>query len=196
LVEDAARHAGLAGASLIAEPVAAVIGAVERDRTGDDTTILVSDLGGGTFDAAVVRLDGSKQQVLGDKGLQDFGGTDIDVLIQRDFVRKAGDEFAEILAGLDSDDPKLVVRARRAQIAAQDFCRNIKHRLSRTDHVSDVLNLQFDYELSRPELEDMVRPDLDRTVSTCRELVASIMLTPEQIDTVLLVGGGSNMPYS
>jgi WD40 repeat protein len=194
LVEEAARHAGLAETTLIAEPVAAVIGATEHGTTAGDKTILVYDLGGGTFDTAVVRLDGSEQHVLGDRGLPEFGGTDIDALIQRDFARKAGDEFAAILAGRSADDPKLVVRAHRAQIAAQDFCRTIKHRLSSADHVSDVLNLQFDYELSRGELQDMIRLDLDRTVATCRELLASIALTPDQIDTVLLVGGGSYMP--
>ncbi len=194
LINEAARHAGLPGISLVAEPVAAVISAAERGEITGDTTILVYDLGGGTFDAAVVRLNGGKQTVLGAKGLADFGGTDIDRLIGQDFARKAGDEFAAILAGQDTDDPKLVARARRTSIAAEDFCRKIKHRLSSADHASDVLNLQFDYALSRRELEDMVRPDLDRTISTCRQLLAGIPLTPDQIDTVLLVGGASRMP--
>ena len=81
-----------------------------------------------------------------------------------------------------------------SRIAAEDFCRKIKHRLSSTDHVYDVLNLQFDYELSRRELEDMVRPHLYRTISTCQQLLTTTELTPDQIDTVLLVGGTSRMP--
>jgi len=194
LIDDAARHAGLAGTSLVAEPVAAVVSAAERGEITGDTTTLVYDLGGGTFDAAVVRLDGGKQQVLGAQGLPDFGGTDIDVLIEQDFARKAGDEFADMLAGQDAHDPKRRAQALRARIEAREFCRKIKHQLSSAEHASDFLLLKFPYELSRRELEDMVRPHLDRTVSTCRQLLASIALTPDQIDTVLFVGGASRMP--
>lgn len=194
LIDDAARRAGLAGASLVAEPVAAAISAADRGEITGSTTVLVYDLGGGTFDAAVVRLDGGKNQVLGANGLADFGGTDIDVLIEQDFARKAGDEFTELVADQNADDPKRRARAQRARIAAGDLCRNIKHRLSSVDRATDVLNLTIQYELSRSDLEDMVRPHLDRTVSTCRQLLASIALTPEQIDTVLLTGGTSRMP--
>ncbi|HYB46410.1 MAG TPA: Hsp70 family protein [Streptosporangiaceae bacterium] len=194
LIDEAARRAGLPAVSLVEEPVAAVISAAERGQVTGDATILVYDLGGGTFDAAVVRLDGGQQTVLGAYGLGNFGGTDIDRLIEQDFARKVGDEFAELLAGQDTDDPKLLARARRARIAAEDFCRTIKHRLSSADHVSDFLNLRFYYELSRQELEDMVRPQLDRTVSTCRQLLNRVALAPDQIDTVLLVGGTSRMP--
>jgi len=194
LIDDAARHACLAGTSLVAEPVAAVVSAAERGEVTGDTTTLVYDLGGGTFDAAVVRLDGGKQQVLGAKGLPDFGGTDIDVLIEQDFARKAGDEFADMLAGQDADDPKRRAQALRARIEAREFCRKIKHQLSSAEHASDFLHLTIPYELSRRKLEDMVHPHLDRTVSTCRQLLASIALTPDQIDTVLLVGGASRMP--
>ena len=194
LIDDAARRAGLAGASLVAEPVAAVISAANRGEITDSTTILVYDLGGGTFDAAVVRHEGGGNQVLGTNGLADFGGADIDVVIEQDFARKAGDEFAELVADQSTDDPKRRARAQRARIAARDLCRNIKHRLSSADHATDVLNLTIQYELSRGDLEDMVRPHIDRTVSTCRQLLASIALTPEQIDTVLLVGGTSRMP--
>lgn len=148
LIEDAARYARLAGTSLVAEPVAAIISAAERGEVTGDTTTLVYDLGGGTFDAAVVRVDGGKQQVLGASGLADFGGTDIDVLIEQDFARKAGDEFADILAGQDADDPKLRARALRARIEAREFCRTIKHRLSSADHASGVLLLRFPYEFA------------------------------------------------
>ena len=194
LIDEAARHAGLPEISLVAEPVAAVISAADRGQITGGATVLVYDLGGGTFDAAIVQLDDGEQTVLGANGLADFGGTDIDRLIEQDFARKAGDEFAEILAAQDTDDPKLLARARRISIAAEDFCRKIKHRLSSTDHVYDVLNLQFDYELSRRELEDMVRPHLYRTISTCQQLLTTTKLTPDQIDTVLLVGGTSRMP--
>ena len=141
-----------------------------------------------------MRHEGGGNQVLGTNGLADFGGADIDVVIEQDFARKAGDEFAELVADQSTDDPKRRARAQRARIAARDLCRNIKHRLSSADHATDVLNLTIQYELSRGDLEDMVRPHIDRTVSTCRQLLASIALTPEQIDTVLLVGGTSRMP--
>ena len=158
LIEDAGRDAGLPGISVVAEPVAAVVGAVDRGEVNGDVTVLVYDLGGGTFDAAVVRIDDGELAVLGDKGLGNFGGTDIDRLIEQDFMRKADDTFTEMLSPRNPDDLKLVAQAQRIRIAAEDFCRKIKHRLSSADYASDVLNLTFEYELSRRELEDMVRP--------------------------------------
>jgi actin-like ATPase involved in cell morphogenesis len=194
LIEDAGRHAGLPGISVAAEPVAAVVGAVDRGEISGDVTVLVYDLGGGTFDAAVVRIDDGELTVLGDKGLGNFGGTDIDRLIEQDFMRKAGDAFTEMLSPRNPDDPKLVAQAQRIRIGAEDFCRKIKHRLSSSEHAYDVLNLTFEYELSRRELEDMVRPGMYRTVSTCQDLLTTVALAPEQIDTVLLIGGTSRMP--
>ena len=98
LIEDAGRDAGLPGISVVAEPVAAVVGAVDRGEVNGDVTVLVYDLGGGTFDAAVVRIDDGELAVLGDKGLGNFGGTDIDRLIEQDFMRKADDTFTEMLS--------------------------------------------------------------------------------------------------
>ena len=194
LIEEAARSAGLTQMSMVSEPVAAVVYAADREDLPPNGTVLVYDLGGGTFDAAIVRLDGDHHQVLGARGLADFGGTDIDLLIERDLAEQAGDELAALLSGQDSDDPRVRRRALRARIAARDMCREVKHRLSSADHASSDLNLTISYELSRSELTAMVQPSLDRTIATCRQLATDIGVEWDQISGVLLVGGPCRMP--
>ena len=198
LVEGAARTAGISRVAVAPEPVAAVVAAARDGNMpiGLDTpaTVLVYDLGGGTFDAALVELSAGGHRVVGSRGLGDFGGTDIGRLIEADFASVAGDELLGLLDGLDSDDPKERSRALRARIAAHDMCRVIKHRLSTADSAADELNLTIAYELTRARLDEMVRPHLQRTVAVCRELVADAGVEWSDITGVLLVGGSCRMP--
>jgi molecular chaperone DnaK len=194
VVEQAARQAGFSTVTLVAEPVAAVVAAAGRGEVPASGTVLVYDLGGGTFDAAVVRMTDGRHQVLGARGLPDFGGTDIDLLIERDFARKAGDALDALMAGQDSDDPQVRRRGLRARMAAQEMCRSVKHRLSSADEAYGDLNLMLSYELTRAELEAMVRPDLSLTIATCRQLITETVGGPEEISGVLLVGGPCRMP--
>jgi parallel beta-helix repeat protein len=198
LVEDAARAVGISHVAVAAEPVAAVVAAARDGNMpiGLDTpaTVLVYDLGGGTFDAALVELSAQGHRVVGSRGLGDFGGTDIDRLIEEDFASSAGDELLPLLEGLYSDDPKERSRALRVRIAAQDMCRVVKHRLSTADSAADELNLTISYELTRARLDEMVRPHLQRTVAVCRELVADAGVGWSDVTGVLLVGGSCRMP--
>ena len=191
LIEKAARSAGLPKVTLVPEPVAAVVSAANDGQVPDEGIVLVFDLGGGTFDTSVVRLEGTRHEVLGGRGLPDFGGTDIDLLIEQDFAHRAAEQLKELFAGQSSNDPQERTHASRVRIAARDMCREIKHRLSSADRAYEELSLTISYELTRRQLEEMVRPQLNRTIETCRQLVDEV---GTEISGVLLVGGPCRMP--
>jgi actin-like ATPase involved in cell morphogenesis len=194
LIEKAMRSAGVPKVHLVPEPVAALVSAVRGGQLPEEGTLLVFDLGGGTFDTSVVRIEGTQQHVLGARGLPDFGGTDIDLLIQQDFAQRAVEQLKPLLAGQFSDDPIERTRALRMEIAARDMCREIKHRLSIAERAYEELGLTISYELTREQLEEMVRPQLNRTIETCRQLLADTETDLSQISGVLLVGGSCRMP--
>jgi actin-like ATPase involved in cell morphogenesis len=194
LIEKAVRSAGVPEVTLVPEPVAALVSAIGGGQLPEEGTLLVFDLGGGTFDTSVVRIEGSNHDVLGARGLPDFGGTDIDLLIGQDFSQRAAEQLKPLLAGQFSDDPLERTRALRLGIAARDMCREIKHRLSIAERAYEELSLTISYELTRERLEEMVRPQLNRTIETCRQLVADTETDLSQISGVLLVGGSCRMP--
>lgn len=194
LITAAAHRAGLREIKLVDEPVAAVVAAAAQGEIPAEGTTLVYDLGGGTFDTALVRMQGGRLAVLAAKGLADFGGTDIDIMIEQDFAATVGPEFSATLAGLRSEDPTVRAKAQRAKYGAREFCRLMKHNLSNVDSATDDLFMVFTYELTRPRLEAMVRPHLERTIAACHEVLAVAGVSSEKVDNVLLVGGASRMP--
>jgi molecular chaperone DnaK len=194
LIEGAMRAAGLPRVTLVPEPVAAVVCAAGTGQLPTDGTVLVYDLGGGTFDAAVVRIEGNHHEVLGARGLPDFGGTDIDRLIEHDLKQRAAEQLEPVLAGQFSHDLSERRRALSLQYAAVDMCREIKHRLSSAEYAYEELLLIVSYEMTRRQLEEMVRPYIDRTIGTCRQLVDQTETDLANISGVLLVGGPCRMP--
>jgi molecular chaperone DnaK (HSP70) len=91
LMRSIGAEAGFADVQLLQEPVAAVIGYAGSEREASDRTVLVYDLGGGTFDAALVRFEGTSHEVLGFGGIKEgVGGTDFDRAIRRDLIGVGG----------------------------------------------------------------------------------------------------------
>ena len=190
LLEQAVRLAGLDGATMISEPeaAAAYYASTERLEIGD--VVAVYDLGGGTFDAAVVRRTELGFEILGTPdGIEHLGGMDIDEAVFGFVTRSLGDALAK----LDPQDPAVAVAAARLR---RD-CVDAKEALSVDDEVviSVLLpGLHTDVTLTRTELEEFVRPMLVDTIAALRRAVVSAGLTADQITAVLLVGGSSRMP--
>jgi molecular chaperone DnaK (HSP70) len=180
---------------LIEEPVAA---AFARDTPARDELILVYDLGGGTFDAALVEFKGGDPRVLGFDGVEDVGGANFDRAIERDLAAQAGPALQRALAQLASTDEAERTAARQAELIARDFCRRIKHDLSRLDAIDEVLILPgqaVEYELSRDRLEALMAQDLDRTARCCADLVERCERRWEDVDGIVLVGGTCRLPF-
>ena len=203
LMVHAMAQAGFAerAVRLEVEPVAAARFALADRPARPGERLVVYDLGGGTFDVAVVEvLDDGGLVVLGHGGLPDVGGATFDRMV-RDHVLARGDvgELAEALArsrrAWESDDPKEQARLLRPALELDDFCRRVKHQLSGAEVAEDwVPSCDVLFEMSRGEFESLIGPALAETLECCDGVVSDAGLGWGDIDRVVTVGGSSRVP--
>jgi molecular chaperone DnaK (HSP70) len=190
LFEEVPRLAGLAGALMITEPEAAAAHYAASRQLGTGEIVAVYDLGGGTFDATVVRKLADGVETLGTpEGVERLGGVDFDQAVF-DFVNFSSDGA---LDELDQRDPKAFLALSRLR---QD-CVLAKEALSAdTETLLPVFlpNKQFDVRITRAEFENLVRAQIESTISGLARALRSAEVTPPDLSAVLLVGGSSRIP--
>ncbi len=190
LLRQAIRMADLPAAVTLTEPQAAAISYAANERVEVGSLIAVYDLGGGTFDAAVLRKTTDGFDLLGEpEGIERLGGIDFDEAVFAHVRRALGDA----LAGLDVDDPATIAALARLR----QECVDTKEALSADTEASiPVLlpHLQTEVRLTRAEFEQLVRPPLAETVAAMRRALDSAETAPEDVSAVLLVGGSSRIP--
>ena len=192
LLLEAARLAGLDldRVRLITEPEAAAIAYARQQRIEPGEIIAVYDLGGGTFDAALVRDTATGFELIGTpEGMERLGGIDFDqaVLAHVDAVLDG------LVSSADASDPQVLA----GQSRLREECRRAKEALSNDTDVTIPVSLpgvQTDVRLTRDELENMVRPRIAETVKALQRTIASAGINAEAVSRVLLVGGSSRMP--
>ncbi len=188
---EAVRLAGVGEVTMLSEPAAAAVhfASTELAEVGD--AIAVYDLGGGTFDAAVLRKQPAEFELLGTPdGVEQLGGVDFDDRIFR-YVLRSLDGAA---TDLDPDEPAVVA----ALVRLRRECTDAKEALSKDSETSVPVALPgsppSSVHLSRVEFEDMIRPDVEQTVRCMRRALQSASLAPEDVRTVVLVGGSARIP--
>ena len=190
LLGQAIRQADLEGVATITEPEAAVVHYASQERVEPGSIIAVYDLGGGTFDSAIVRKTADGVEVMGEpEGIERLGGVDFDEAVFRHVAGALGDSLAE----LDPDDP--VAMSAVARLRAD--CIEAKEALSSDTEVAiPVLlpNVQTEVRLTRTELEAMIRPPLANSMGAMRRAVRAAGISEDELSAVLLVGGSSRIP--
>jgi actin-like ATPase involved in cell morphogenesis len=191
LLDKASELAGVGRTILLTEPQAAAISYSSAARVDPGAVIAVYDLGGGTFDAAVLRKEGDGGfTMLGTpEGIEHLGGIDVDAAVFAHVTGALGEAYEE----LDPEDPAALAAVARLRLD----CTQAKEALSLdTETTVPVLlpTIQTEVRVTRAELEAMIRPPLSETVTALERAVRSAGLTPEGIDHVLLVGGSSRIP--
>ncbi len=190
LMRQAVSLAGVGNAVFITEPVAAAVhyATTERIQVGD--TIAVYDLGGGTFDAAVLRRTEDGFAVLGrPEGIERLGGIDFDDAIIEYVRRSLGDRARE----LEGDDET----TRAVQSRLRHECMRAKEGLSTDTDTTIHVPLAaggVDLRLTRSEFETMIRPPIRETINVLVRAIESAGVTPADLKSVLLVGGSSRIP--
>jgi molecular chaperone DnaK (HSP70) len=193
---DACAAAGLPAPRLVPEPVAAAayFTAVLRAAMPPGSALAVYDLGGGTFDAAVVRRVGIGFQVLAEGGLSDVGGVDFDQALVEHLGRGYANARTGLWRGLLSPAD---AGGRRQRALLYDDVRAGKEALSRSAAVDVHLPaLDVAAHVTRDELEAIIRPELGRTVDCLARTVAAAHLPAEELVGVFLVGGSSRIPLA
>lgn len=190
LLGQAIRLADIASATLITEPEAAALHYASQARVETGQVIAVYDLGGGTFDAAILRKTADGFEPLGTpEGIERLGGIDFDEAVFRHVQRSL--EGAGIV--VDATDPQTVSALWRLR----DECVDAKEALSSDSDVAiPVLlpNVSTEIRLTRSEFEAMIRPSLADSIGAMQRAVRGAGLTMDQVDAVLLVGGSSRVP--
>ncbi|MAJ89017.1 MAG: molecular chaperone DnaK [Acidimicrobiaceae bacterium] len=189
--QEAGAIAGLEVLRIINEPTAAAL-AYGLDKETEDQTILVFDLGGGTFDVSVLELGDGVFEVKSTSGDTKLGGDDWDEAII--------DWLAETFQGEHGVDlRKDPMAAQRLKEAAE----KAKIELSQTTSTqinmpyvtaTDAGPLHLDYELSRAKFQDLTSDLLTRTRKPFEAAINDAGLTKGEIDHVVLVGGSTRMP--
>jgi molecular chaperone HscA len=180
---DAGRLAGLEVLRLVNEPTAAAL-AYGLDKQAEGT-FAVFDLGGGTFDISILKLEGGVFEVKSTGGDSALGGDDFDRAIAGHLLREMG-------AGEDAGGDRFLVRrvldaARAAKEALSDLD-TVEVKLARADGTI------FTTPLGRAQLEALVKPVLDRCTGPVRRALKDAGVPAAALSGVILVGGATRMP--
>ena len=187
---EAGEIAGLEVARIINEPTAAAL--VYEATQHQGKRILVYDLGGGTFDVSVVRIEQGVVEVISSHGNNHLGGDDFDHKIVEHVF-----EHLKLKHGVDvADWPQAMARILRSaedakkQLSDHPYARIAEEYLA--EHGGQPVNL--DLELSREQYEDMIAPFIEETLGAIHIALESAGLTSSQVDEILLVGGATRTP--
>ncbi len=173
---DAGKLAGLDVLRIINEPTAASLAygiGISRD---EEKTIAVYDLGGGTFDVSILRIENGLFEVLSTNGDTFLGGDDIDAAIEKFWIEKY------TLAGLDND------QLQQLRLIAEQAKKTL------TNAAFFESNELVPVSLNENQFISLVKPFVDRTLASCKQALIDAKLTVVDIDEVLLVGGSTRTP--
>lgn len=189
--KDAGKIAGLDVKRIINEPTAAAL-AYGIDKTDKDQTIIVFDLGGGTFDVSILELSDGTFEVISTAGDNRLGGDDFD------------DRIIEYLVNEFKRDQGLDLRKdKMAMQRIKDAAEKAKRDLSGVSETSISLPyitvgtegpMHLDLQLSRAKFNDLTQDLVERTMGPVRQALKDAKLTNNDLHQVILVGGSTRIP--
>lgn len=197
---EAAKMAGFKHCELLQEPIAASMayGVSSDEKNG---TWMVFDFGGGTFDAALLKVEDGIMQVFDTEGDNYLGGKNLDYAIVDNIIIPYLQENYAIDGYLQDEEKKEVLRD-----AMKTYAENAKNQLSFKDHediISDLGDLgededgeeiKLDLTLTQTQVFDVMRPYFQKAVDICKNLIQRNNLNGSQITKLILVGGPTHSP--
>jgi molecular chaperone DnaK len=189
--KNAGKIAGLEVERIINEPTAAAL-AYGLDKQDKTQTILVYDLGGGTFDVSILEIGDGVFEVKATSGNNRLGGDDFDKLIMDYLISEFKKEN-----GIDLSTDKLAMQRLKegAEKAKKDLSGVVSTQISLpfiTQGANGPLHLEMT--LSRAKFEDLIRDLVESTVKPVRDALKEAKLEKSDIDKVILVGGSTRIP--
>jgi molecular chaperone HscA len=174
---DAGRLAGLDVLRIINEPTAASLAYGIGAKHGEEKTIAVYDLGGGTFDVSILTISNGIFEVLSTNGDTYLGGDDMDNALAQHWCG---------MLSADSTDKMLMQQLRVTAEEAK------KHLTTNDVYIGSINGKEI--QVTRAEFEALITPLVQRTITACTNALADAGLTKKQIDAVVMVGGSTRVP--
>ncbi len=208
---NATKEAGLAAGFkqvvLLQEPIAASLAYANKEKDTDlrNSQWMVYDLGGGTFDVALVRIVEGELTVVDHEGDNYLGGSDFDALLVERVVvpnieRKG--KFTDLLAQMKSEKGKYNKLWYRLLHAAESAKIELSTKTSAEIdlgmvNLTDEDGNQIDslLTISRSEFEDVIKDSVDGTTEMMKRILTRHSIRPEELSFVLMVGGGTYIPF-
>jgi molecular chaperone DnaK (HSP70) len=204
LMRQATVKAGFASKNIdfLKEPVAAGLYYAQKNqgKMQSGEILLVYDLGGGTFDTALLERQGDSFTIYKGTepaGLPTCGGMNFDHMIYLDLVAQQ----PEIQKFLDTEQDIEILSSVQASIS--DACIDLKHQLSVEEegdisipiYTTSGFSTTFHYRLTANDFNTMIASHINETISCCHKMLENANLSPAQISRILLVGGSCRIPF-
>jgi molecular chaperone HscA len=179
--KDAAKLAGLHVFRLLNEPTAAAV-AYGLDKRAEGIHAIY-DLGGGTFDISILRLNKGVFEVMATGGDSALGGDDFDRVLAEWMMQQAGID--------ESSDHGLLKRLMRAACSAKEALSQAE-----TTHIEVTLedDKPWQIEISRDQFNELIEPLIKKTLMACRRAVRDAGIGVDEVDEVVMVGGSTRVP--
>jgi len=189
--KDAGKIAGLDVKRIINEPTAAAL-AYGFDKKGQEETILVFDLGGGTFDVSVLEIGDGVIEVKATSGDNFLGGDDFDEVVMKWMVAEFKKE-----SGIDLSKDKMAEQRLKdaAEKAKKELSSMMETSISLPFITADATGPKhLELKLTRAAFDSMTKALVERTMGPTKQALADAKLSPSNIDEVILVGGSTRIP--
>ena len=206
--KEAGKAAGFRAVYLLQEPIAASLAYANKDKSADlkNSQWIVYDLGGGTFDVALVKIIEGELTVVDHEGNNYLGGSDFDALIVEKLLvpelNKRG-KFADLLPQMKSESGKYnrlwTVLLHKAEEAKVELSTNLSAEidLGMIRDLEDENGKAIDtvITITRSEFESLIKEAIDSTAGMMKKILTRNSLQPQDLKFVLMVGGATYTPY-
>ena len=190
--KKAAELAGFTDCTLITEPVAAAF-AYDYEKSKERKLWLIYDLGGGTFNGAIIRLQDGALEVLEHVGDRALGGKLVDWdIVNKILVPKVIEEFN--LTDFQRSNKKYIKSFAKLKAAAEQAKIELSKEEEAEIYIENLLDGEFEYSLTKNDLREIMKPYISRSVNLCRKALNNGNLKDSDITNIILVGESSLNP--
>ena len=203
--KEAGIQAGFKQVVLLQEPIAASLAYanMKKEREMKDGQWLVYDLGGGTFDVALIKIKEGEMKVLDHEGDNFLGGADFDnMIVENLIIPKILEKYSfsnledEMKSASGRFNAKYYVLLRRAEEAKITLSSKTSAEIV-VDGFEDEKGNEVDMEIviTRSEFNELIRPNIDGTIAMIKKIITRNSLKPIDVQFTLMVGGSTYIPY-
>ena len=203
--KEAGIQAGFKQVVLLQEPIAASLAYanMKKEREMKDGQWLVYDLGGGTFDVALIKIKEGEMKVLDHEGDNFLGGADFDnMIVEKLVIPKILEKYSfsnledEMKSATGKFNAKYYVLLRRAEEAKITLSSKTSAEIV-IDGFEDEDGNEVDMEIviTRSEFNELIKPNIDGTIDMIKKIITRNSLKPIDVQFTLMVGGSTYIPY-